>query len=309
VAERLKKAGFRTMSVQGHRYFGPFGGIERGFDVVDLSAAPPEGTKWAIDTQITSDEMTDAAIALLDDSNNVDGRFFLYMQYLDPHADYKRHPDAPKFGAKARDMYDSEVAFTDRQVGRLLDHIGSKPWADRTTVIVTSDHGEAFGENGMWRHGFELWEVLVRVPLVVHVPGIEPRRVAARRSLIDLVPTMVDLMGVDAPKPSDRAEAADFLSGLSLVPDLYPEPGAEPAARDIMIDMPGGPYNEARRAFIHGDLKLIISRGAHKELFDLASDPDETKNVWGTRRKEIEDAYAVAKARLREIKVTGKAGK
>jgi arylsulfatase A-like enzyme len=309
VAERLQKAGMRTLSVQGHRYFGPFGGIERGFDVLDLSAAPPEGTKWAIDTQITSDKMTDAAIKLLDDPKNSDGRFFLYVQYLDPHADYKVHPDAPKFGARARDLYDSEVAFTDRQLGRLVDYIASKPWADRTTIIVTSDHGEAFGENGMWRHGFELWEVLVRVPLVIHVPGVEPRRVSARRSLIDLVPTMLELMGTEVPESAAATESSDFVSGVSLVPDLFAAADTEPAARDILIDMPGGPYNEARRAFIHGDLKLIISRGAHKELYDLAADPEEAKDLWRTRKGEIEDRYAAAKARLREIKVTGKPGK
>ena len=87
---------------------------------------------------------------------------------------------------------------------------------------------------------------------------------------------------------------------------MFLEPGDQPAERDILIDMPGGPYNESRRALIHGDLKLIISRGAHKELFDLAADPGEQRNLWHTRRKEIEAPYALFKSKLREIKVTGK---
>lgn len=306
VAERLQRAGFRTISVQGHRYFGPFGGLERGFDVLDLSAAPPEGTKWAIDSGFTSDRLTDAAIEQLEDDQNTAGRFFLYVQYLDPHADYKVHSDAPKFGSRARDLYDSDVAFTDMHVGRLLDYIAKQPWGDRTSIIVTSDHGEAFGENGMWRHGFELWEVLVRVPLVIYVPDIEPHRVEVRRSLIDLVPTILDLAGVERPATDGEADSPDFLSGTSLVPDLFPEPGTEPAVRDILMDMPAGPYNGARRALIHGDLKLIVSRGTHQELYDLADDPGETRDLWPTRRGEIEDAYAAAKARLREIVVTGK---
>ena len=70
--------------------------------------------------------------------------------------------------------------------------------------------------------------------------------------------------------------------------------------------MPAGPYNGARQALIYGDLKIIVSRGTHKELYDLASDPKESKNIWRTDRKRIEDRWAATKARLREIKVKGK---
>ena len=299
VAERLKKAGIHTMAVHGHRYFGAFGGLERGFDELDLSAAPPEGAKWATDTTSTSEALTDAALALLA-KQNADSRFFLWVHYLDPHADYLGHEGIPSFGSSARDLYDGEVAYTDKHVGRLLDYLANAPWTGRTSIILTSDHGEAFDEHNMWRHGVELWEVLVRVPLLVHVPGLTPRRIATRRSHIDLVPTILDLMGVPAP----GGQGDDFLSGSSWLSDW--SEGATPAKRDILVDMPAGPYNESRRAFIHDDLKLIISRGASKELFDLAADPDEKKNVWATRRKEIEAHYALAKSKLREIEVTGK---
>jgi len=298
VAERLQAAGTHTIAVHGHRYFGKFGGLERGFEVLDLSAAPPEGAKWATDTTVTSEKLTDAAIAALQQAPDAKP-FFLWVHYLDPHADYKQHESVPSFGGSARDMYDGEVAYTDQQIGRLLDHLAARPDKDRTSIIVTSDHGEAFGEHKMWRHGVELWEVLVRVPLVVHVPGIEPKRIEARRSLIDLVPTVLDLMG----QPQPSGEGDDFVSGTSWVADWG---DAEPAKRDILIDMPGGPYNESRRAFIHGDLKLVISRGANKELFDLADDPGELKNLWAKRGKEIEAHYALFKSKLREIVVKGK---
>jgi len=306
VAQRFKRAGIRTISVQGHRYFGRFGGLERGFDVLDLSAAPPEGAKWAKDSSATSDKLTDAAIAALEASESQGKRFFLWVQYLDPHEDYIPHKDVPSFGRKARDLYDAEVVFTDRHVGRLLDYIAQSPSAERTCVVLTSDHGEAFGEHGMWRHGFELWEVLVRVPLLVHVPGLEPSVVKARRSQIDLVPTMLELMRLPLPEPCQEQPCTDFISGQSLLPDMLLEPGKEAAERDVIIDMPAGPYNDSRRAFIHGDLKLIISRGSHKELYDLASDPEESRNIWAKDRARIEDRYAAAKARLREIEVTGK---
>ncbi|AUX37048.1 MULTISPECIES: sulfatase-like hydrolase/transferase [Sorangium] len=305
VAERLKAAGVRTMSAHGHRYFGSFGGLDRGFDVVDMSAAPPEGAPWDVDNKATSPALTDAALRLLGTPENTGGRFFLWVHYLDPHADYLRHDDVPGFGASSqRDLYDGEVAFTDKHIGRLLDAIAAAPYGGRTAIVVTSDHGEAFGEHKMFRHGFELWEELVRVPLLVHVPGAAPSRVSARRSLVDLAPTLLDLMRV--PGPGEGAPATDFLSGVSLLPDVFLAPGGQAAARDVLIDMPAGPYNDARRSFIRGDLKLTISGGARFELYDLADDPEERKNLWGTpAAKEIEPHYAAARARLREIQVTG----
>jgi choline-sulfatase len=301
IAERFAKAGIYNVAVHGHRYFGDFSGMHRGFDVVDMSAAPPEGTSWAHDTTITSPGLTDAAIAHLQ-KRPADKRFFLWVHYLDPHADYLRHEGVPEFGTSARGLYDHEIAFTDKHIGRLLDHLKTIPEADRTSIIVTSDHGEAFGErSGYWRHGVELWESVVRVPLIVHVPGVEPRRIDTRRSLIDLAPTMTDLMGTEKP----TGEGDDFFSGHSWAADFFLEPGEKAPPRPILIDMPGGPYNEPRRAFIHGDLKLIISREANKELFDLAADPGETKNVYRERNEEIEAHYALMKKKLREIVVKG----
>lgn len=307
VSERLQRAGVHTMSVHGHRYFGEFGGLDRGFQVVDMSAAPPENAAWDVDNTASSPALTDAAIKLLTEHGQK--RFFLWVHYLDPHADYLKHDDVESFGKDQRALYDGEIAFTDKHIGRLLDHIGAAPYAKRTAVVVTSDHGEAFGEHKMFRHGFELWEELVRVPLVVHVPGAPPSRVTARRSLIDLAPTLLDLMRV--PGPQAGANENDFLSGASLLPDVFLPPGQAAAPRDVLVDMPAGPYNDARRAYIHEDLKLTISNGVRFELYDLAADPEEKRSLWddagaAEQRKAMESRYAAVKARLREIKVTGK---
>ena len=172
---------------------------------------------------------------------------------------------------------------------------------------MTSDHGEAFGEHDMFRHGFEVWEPLVRVPLLVHVPGAKPRRVTERRSLIDLAPTILEIMHV--PAPPAASEGTDFLSGQSLLVDGYLPPGKEPARRDVLIDMPAGPYNDARRALIHDDLKLIVSGDSRTTLFDLAADPVEAQDLSERapdKAKAMKERYAAVKARLREIKVTGK---
>ena len=307
LAERLQKAGFRTLSVQAMGYFARGSGLERGFDVIDTSAIPAEGSIKEMENSVSGDKLSDAALKLLGKPENTDKRFFMWVHYVDPHADYIRHEGVPNFGSGARDSYDNEIAFVDRQVGRILDTIAAAPWGGRTAIVISSDHGELFGEHGMWRHGFELWEGLVRVPLVMHVPGVKPARIKTRRSAIDVTPTLLELAGVPLPPHSSQASDSEFVSGVSLLADLLAEPGKEPPQRDIFIDMPGGPYNDPRRALIHGDLKMIVSNDSRYELYDLAGDEAEKKNLWddAALRKPLEERYAAIRASLKEIRVTG----
>jgi arylsulfatase A-like enzyme len=296
----------RTIGVHAHRYFDVWGGLERGFDVLDMTAAPPKDAPWDVDTKATSAELTDAALAVLQKPENTGGRFFLWVHYLDPHADYLAHEEHD-FGSSGRARYDGEVAFTDRHVGRLLDAIAAAPWGKKTAIVITSDHGESFGENNMYRHGFEVWETLVHVPLVVHVPGGPPQRIDERRSLIDLVPTILDVASVPQPPRPAPPGSDDFLSGVSLLPEIMGK--AEPKPRDVLVDMPAGPYNDARRALIHGDLKLIVANEARYDLYDLAADPKETRNLAKTDKDALQamkDRYAAVKAGMRIIEVTGK---
>jgi len=127
----------------------------------------------------------------------------------------------------------------------------------------------------MIRHGFELWEELVRVPLIVRVPGVAARHIQTRRSAIDLAPTILDLCGVPAPVDT----GADFLAGTSLVPDLFVPAGVEPPARPVFIDMAAGPNNADRQALIDGGKKLVASGGRPLSLYDLDADPGEAKDL------------------------------
>jgi choline-sulfatase len=302
LAQRLKKAGMHTMAVHALRYFGVQSGMNRGFDVVDMSASG-DGTIKGMESSVSGDKLANATLKLLGKSDNTQKRFFLWMHFLDPHADYMHHTDPEPFGKKQRDLYDGEIAFVDKHLGRVLDAIAAAPWGKKTAIVLTSDHGEAFGEHKMWRHGFELWEELVRVPLLIYVPGVAPGHVAVRRSAIDLAPTILELMGVPAPPGTEKN---DYLSGTSMMPDLLDPQGAE--ARDVFIDMPDGPYNDPRRALIHGDMKLIVSNNVTHELYDLAKDPEERQNLWEDtppEAKELASLYAAAKARLKEVRVTG----
>ena len=158
-----------------------------------------------------------------------------------------------------------------RQAARFSEEERISP---RTAVVVTSDHGEAFGEHGMIRHGFELWEELVRVPLIVQIPGILPQRIAARRSQIDLVPTVLELLR----QPLPSGEDSDFVSGQSLLAEIV-SPGGSPQKKIVFVDMAAGPNNAERQAFIENDLKLVASGGRALSLFDLAKDPAEKTDL------------------------------
>jgi hypothetical protein len=117
-------------------------------------------------------------------------------------------------------------------------------------------------------------------------------------------------MRVAPPEPlASGAAGTDFLSGQSLLVDAYLPPGAVPSERDVLVDMPAGPYNDARRALLSGDLKLIVAGEARFDLFDLAADPAEIDNLASRdkgRLAAMKERYAALRARLREVRVTGK---
>jgi choline-sulfatase len=303
LAERLKAAGIFTMGAASHWYFTPAWGVTQGFDVFDTSAVPASG-QGDTDTSSTSPQLTDAAVRMLA-SNVGSRRFFLWVHYFDPHAQYMHHDGAPDFsdpgapGGRMRAAYDGEIWFVDQAIGRLLDYVGAQPWGKDTIVAMTSDHGESMDEHGIaFQHGHEIWESLVRIPLLLRVPGVAPRRVPVKRSVVDLVPTLLDLMRVPQPPAGE-------LSGQSLVPDLVLSPGDPYEERDVFLDMPDGPFTHMRRGLIHGTspgMKIIHLGGRQYQLYDLARDPDEKEDLSGDpgQLEPMIQALSAKRAALKE---------
>jgi arylsulfatase A-like enzyme len=275
----LQQAGIRTLSVQGHWYFFKNYGFERGYDVLDTQATPADQPIEG-DKSSNGDLLSDRIIAALERPELETQPFFLWSHYIDPHAEYVPHAGFD-FGHRGRDRYDGEIAFVDHHFGRVLAALAKRPFASRTIIIVTSDHGEAFGEHDLYRHGFELWEELVRVPLLIHVPGAPPLRIPVRRSTIDIAPTVFEIFGLSLP----ASDARDALRGVSLLPDVLAPPGYQPTPRPIYIDMPAGPYNDERQAYIENDMKLVTSGGRPLGLFDLAKDPGEKHDLADDRAR------------------------
>jgi arylsulfatase A-like enzyme len=199
-------------------------------------------------------------------------------------------------------LYDAEVATADDQVRQLFEELERRGFLENALVVVISDHGEEFVEHGRTSHGRTLYEESVHVPFIVVGPGIAAgRRVAENVSLIDLAPTLVDLLGLP---PESRFE------GRSLVPLLRPGPGADRGAgagpdilmqleRVISVEMDNRIHSRALR---RGDHKFLLRVDGGTEMFDLATDPAEvaTPQPAATQQAPLSDALTLAEAHLGE---------
>jgi len=268
LAELLKERGFATAGAASHFLFAPLFGWTQGFDRFKDTGSEGDAPPGShVDLRHSSRLVANEAIRLLADPERTRGRFFFWVHFLDPHKQYLDHP-GHRFGGSNRARYAGEVAYTDEHIGRVLDALEASPLAARTVVVVTGDHGEAFGQHGSYFHGRETWDEIIRVPLVVHVPGLAARRITRRVSHIDLFPTLLDLAGAP-PRPDAR--------GVSLVPELA---GGSLPDRPILLEQPKNPYYRMRRVFIDGGWKLhhLVEERSFR-LYDLDHDPGEEHDL------------------------------
>ena len=261
LGEMFKSAGYATGAILTHEYFNDFG-MQQGLDTYDNELGHKHDPM-----AVTSDKLTDRALAWI--GRHSGDRWFLWLHFIDPHGRYVAHPGDTSYGSSEEDLYDGELAYTDKHLGRLLDELARLPGADRTIIVLTSDHGDGFNEHGFINHGTALYRELLHVPLVVYVPNIEPRTVPGAVSPLDLVPTLIDLCGLAPPR------GAEF-EGESLVPQLFYQ---QDAHKRVVFAETNAP--RPLRAAITSKYKLVYDLKANvHELYDLEADPWEKKNVW-----------------------------
>jgi arylsulfatase A-like enzyme len=259
ISEIAKSKGYRTGAVLTHVYFKDWG-MEQGFDTYDNEL----GAKYE-PRRVTSHDVTDKAIAWIAGASQQ--KWFLWLHYIDPHGFYVDHPGEPSFGTTEEDLYDGELRYTDKHLGRLLAELTRMPGADRTILFITSDHGDGFNEHGFINHGQALYRELLHVPMIVYIPGLPPRTVDGATSPLDVVPTIADLIGYSY-------EPGQF-EGESLVPQLFYGKDANHRVVFAETDWP-----DPLRAAITADYKLVykLKRNLY-ELYDLRADPWEKKNI------------------------------
>lgn len=325
LAEMLRSRGYATYAVSAspivraspshHNKVGGFGG---GFD--DFH----ESCQWGHGECVNR-----AAFEHLDRAQREPARpFFLYLHYMDPHDPYDPPDDFPHRFAGSYDgphewvprgdpnpiadmvyhdgeevevgeaeldhlvgLYDDEISYFDSVLHRLLGELEERGLAERTLLVVLSDHGEAFLENGHVKHCRNLYDHTLHTPLVMRVPGLDgPRRVEVAAGNLDVVPTLLDYVD-ERLAPRAEGEAAPLtgeLQGESLRPWI--EGGAAAGGEDGDAVEPRLVFASMGvfRAAMDGRFKLIHDlRTDSYELYDLEADPRETTDVTRRHRRDF----------------------
>jgi arylsulfatase A-like enzyme len=260
---RLAAAGYRTAQVNARRDdVWLDGGMWADYRRVILDGVA-EVTHQKGKPLWDADKVTDEAIEHLS-SIGAGERHATWVHYLDPHA--PRRKMAPfDWGDSDGDKYDTEVAFADREVGRLLDWMAETGRLDETIVVLMADHGEAFGDHGMVQHGNRPYDDQLHVPLMVWAPGVAPARVATPVGTIDIAPTVLGYLGMP---PIPGAEGVDLLGHVP--------------ARPIFVETPRNGVDVTFFAYAVTDRRwrLIYDVvGNTTELYDLDADPGELRNL------------------------------
>jgi len=298
LAERLQAAGFRTAAVLGIGVLMPNRKLDQGFESYSSTAYTNE-RYW-----LSAREVTDAALRWLDrNARDSDEPFFLWIHYFEPHQPYEivpaefrtrfvatpsAHPQLRGLEPGSRwhsyykeriDGYDGALAYVDSEIGRLFSALGDSGILDDSMIVLTADHGETLGEHHQHGHVFGLWEPIVRVPLVVSVPGVAPGRVRERVELVDVMPTALAELGV--PPKSDR------LRGRIL--PLRRHENGPPWSRFPLGERPvhAETWFEGTRVGmrIEDRFKTVLTQGpagvSEIRAYDLEADPGEEVDVGG----------------------------
>jgi arylsulfatase A-like enzyme len=314
--ELLRENGYRTAAVttslvvcKTPSIFNRLGGFDRGFDVFDESCMNEPAAC-----------VNDRALELLGDGG---GPFFLYLHYMDPHANYQppdTHLRQFALGYEGKDfisrgvvapiakmiygqdssdlgltdadwkhliaLYDEEIRYFDGEFERLMTELENRGLSDRTIVVITSDHGEEFLEHGDFKHCRNVFDTMIRTPLIMRVPGAAAGNFDQVVQNLDIVPTLLDYAGVDP--------GALVLEGRSLRPLIEGRAGGLPPR-------PAFSAWKANRAIVRGNDKLILDiRRDEAMLFDLARDPGELTNLAERRPGVVRELRALLDAELAE---------
>lgn len=298
LASILQDEGWQTAAFLSSFPVSEFYGFDRGFDTFDSGLKIPASEsivkgsngiyKWPLRVnQRRSDETTYRAIAWL---RAAERPFCTWIHYWDPHDDvilppqevvsrFSR-PGASRFDRR-RAIYSSEVFYIDSQFGRLIRFLKDQGEYEKTIIVVVSDHGEGLGDHG-WQFHRILYQEQIRVPLIARIPGWPAGRVLSDLvRTIDIAPTILDVLGVQAPAP---------MEGRSLTPLVEGKPETPRIAYADAINLfdlnaallKNRPDDALLHCAMQGKWKLIYRpREPRKsELYDLSSDPRETTNLY-----------------------------
>ncbi len=280
LAEVLHDRGFATSAVVGAFVLDPMFGLDQGFQSYDAPALGGAGN-----AMLTQRPAAEVVTQTLSDLARRDGKapFFCWVHLFDPHFPYRPPGESPPPGflvddqANLRQLYEQEIRYADGQIGRLLTQLEREGLLEDLVVLFCADHGESLGDAPEASHGYFLFDPTVRIPMLLRCPGIAPRRVEAQVSLVDVVPTLLDLLGID-----EVADPTTRFDGVDLAP-LLRDPAVEPPDRALLLEAWYAWINFGWAPFdgcVQGALKLV--RSHRLELFDRAANPGEERGLVAT---------------------------
>lgn len=265
LAEHLKENSYTNGAFIGAFVLDSRFGLNRGFDLYNDSTGVQKFATFDF-VERPADQVVQPAIKWIADQK---AKWYCWVHIFDPHDPYT--PPEPYKSEYPQDPYSGEVAFVDEQLGILFDSLNKTGLLEKTIVIITSDHGEAFGEKGEWTHGFFAYDNTIHIPLFLFYPGIEPKMVQENACHIDIFPTVCDLLGLPVPA---------HIQGESLLPLIA---GRERKKRQIYFESLSPHFKmdcAPLRGFIQGDIKFIDL--PIKEVYNLNTDPKEEMNLVST---------------------------
>jgi tetratricopeptide (TPR) repeat protein len=272
LAEILQEKGFATGAFVGAFVMDSQFGLDQGFDTYDDDISKANKAFLLINER-KADDVTRRANVWLD--RNRTNKSFLFIHYFDPHIPYEQHKGFAftsfPFAALTRDLYDSEIAYTDYHIGLVIQKLKELQIYDSTLLIVTGDHGESLGQHHEESHGFAIYHSTIHVPLIIKIPGRAGGEVINDTvGLIDIVPTVCGLLGIAVPSHVQGKDLNAFIGGRNNSSDtryLYCE-----SLTSTKFEF--GPF----LGLTSGPWKYIHT--SEPELYNLEQDPAETKNLF-----------------------------
>lgn len=270
----LKRGGYRTAAFISAYVLDSVWGLGQGFDLYHDRFAPKEfhGTNPG-NVQRKAGETIDRVLEWLGGDQR--GPYFLWVHLYDPHHDY--NPPEPYRSRYARDLYAGEVAYTDRELGRLMGALKTRGDYDRSLIVATSDHGEAFGEHGESEHGFFVYETTIRIPLIIKLPrssAATTRIVESIVETVDIAPTILQ---------ATRTGPATGMQGSGLVSAMLGKPIGASQAVYAETFYPRNTFGWSDLA-AYGEGKYKYIEAPRPELYDLVSDPGERENLYARQQ-------------------------
>lgn len=275
LARILHEQGWDTAAFVSSAVLKKIFGFNNGFAVYDDEMPRPgNAEEFREDPERRGGETVDRAVRWL---NNQSGRpYFLWVHLYDPHMPY--NPPSPFRQKYAGRPYDGEIAYTDQQLGRLLDAVEKKSPAGKTVVALLSDHGESLSEHGEFTHGVFIYDSTLRIAFMMSGPGIPAGlRVKQQVRAVDFLPTILALLGGGPPPNVQGLDLSPVFSGKAVVTEINYAETLYPKLALGWAELRGIRTN-----------RWMYIRAPKPELYDLAADPGEMTNVIAQHPAEVQ---------------------